>query len=392
MLERCYRELGDGHALAMLFEAGGRYREAREEYALFAGRSPENRARLLAEAAQAAGSAGAAGAAGKGGALAAGLRYSALALPEKAGRLLLKAGAVELAAEDFERAGSWDDLAECREALGQHLQAARALARTGTADSEMAARLHRLLLAHLEAAGEQAEGAAEEMYREAVALRDDGQQVAALARFRLLGDTDSALELMLGLGWYDEAVRVLLGAGEVEAAARCAGSEAAVFAAPAVVAIADELAWPAARQLHLPEEGDGRRQAHRELLGLLSAMLGRLARGTPREEAAAACAKLVSAAFRLGLAAEELPTQLLDLVVKHGAAEAARAVLEAGIPRRGAPPEAVRSFAEKLSSAARAAGGESLAPVASWALARMGRVRGTRGHGGEKSVTLGEET
>jgi hypothetical protein len=172
---------------------------------------------------------------------------------------------------------------------------------------------------------------------------------------------------------------------------QCADSEAAVFAASAVVSIADELAWPAASQLQLPEEAGGRKRAHGELLDLLSAMLARLARDTPREDAAAACAKLVSAAFRLGLAAEELPTRLLDLVVKHGATEAARAVLEAGIPRRGAPPEAVRSFAEKLSAAARSAGGEALAPVAAWAQARMGRAREARGHGGEKRGTVREK-
>jgi hypothetical protein len=346
----CLRSMGDELAVGARLEAHGDAGGARAAYARMAARSPADRDRLLSTVPEATDSASA---------LAAGLRLSALAMPERAGRLLLRAGELALAAEDFARAGYFDDLALCREQLGQFREAARALEKSGTGDRAIAERLHGLLHAYLTREAPDPERAAEELYAEALRMEAEGRLVSALVRFRLLQERDKTLELMRGLGWHEEALRFLLD----------------------MQAPADALAYTREQNVSLAVEAIARMiEEHRAgaddtnapvIVELFVELLGRVAGPADDTEVSAVIESLLSGTLARGLAADSLPEKLFALILRRGAAGAARQVLNAGLTRDRAPSEPVRSFAADVARAARRTGDPAMAEVAAWASGRL---------------------
>jgi tetratricopeptide (TPR) repeat protein len=232
MLFRCYRKLGDRHATAVLHEKRGETRKAMEAFALYVEASPENREKMLASIPAATGWTGG---------LRAGIRFSALGMPREAAAAFLAAGERDLAAAELEKAGDLDGLAACLQEMGRWMDAVRALDRTAL-DSEAAiSTLERALYRYLDSLPAEQEKAAELLYREAAALRSAGNMGAALARFRLLEDEESAREVYLELGRHEEALRYFLSTGNHSMALRYARSGGVKVTLPLVESLARDL-------------------------------------------------------------------------------------------------------------------------------------------------------
>jgi tetratricopeptide (TPR) repeat protein len=216
MLFRCYRRLGDRHAIALLHEKRGEIRKAVEAFALFVQASRENREKLLSSIPEPG---------GKGGQLRAAIRYAALAMPREAAKAFLAAGEQELAAAELEKAGDFEGLATCLQAMGRWMDAARALDRSALDTEEGIAALQRTLYRYLDSLPADHEKAAEGLYAEAVSLKAAGRLGPALARFRLLEDDESTREVYLASGRHEEALRYFLSSGNHSTALRYAKSE-----------------------------------------------------------------------------------------------------------------------------------------------------------------------
>jgi tetratricopeptide (TPR) repeat protein len=197
-----YRALGDELAIGLHFEALGDAGKAVAAFAQFAAGSAENRERLLSAVPEVK---------SRRSALKAALRLSALGMADKAGPLFLQAGELDLAARDLERAGDYPALAGCREQMGRFLEAAQAMEKTGPEGRELLERIQGLLYRHLTEEATDARPAAEALYNEALAMQADGRLVPALARLRLLQESEHAQEVFFRLGWHEDAVRYLVG-------------------------------------------------------------------------------------------------------------------------------------------------------------------------------------
>ena len=295
----------------------------------------------------------------------AGLRLSALAVPIRAGRFLLRAGELVLAAEDFERAGLLDDVALCREQLGQFKDAARALEGSGVMDRDLARRLHGLLHAYLTREAPDAAKAAEELYTEALTMEAEGKLVPALVRFRLLQDRDKTLELLTGLSWHEEALAFLLEMHVPADALAYARKHEVSFAAKDVGRMIEDY-WAGTRPSGESDEPDSAAMA-----GLFGELLLRIPGSAADAEMADVLEAFLRTVFARGLEPDCLPEPLLALILRRGASGAAAQVLHAGLTRGRVPTESVRAFAAEVARAARRTGDPAMTEAAAWAAGRL---------------------
>jgi hypothetical protein len=87
----------------------------------------------------------------------------------------------------MEKAGDFEDLAQCYADMGRHLDAARALERSGADGPDTATRLQDLLYRHLSALLPADEQAVRALQREAVLMEEQGKLIPALAFDRIFG-------------------------------------------------------------------------------------------------------------------------------------------------------------------------------------------------------------
>ena len=128
----------------------------------------------------------------------AGVRLAALGRNAEAAEMLLKAGALDAAARCYERAGDHAGVARCHEHAGRWLEAARELGRApGTDEVRRCAAIQQLLYRHVQSARRQGreEREVQALVREAPRLAEEGNLVAALARYRLCGLIEESVEI-----------------------------------------------------------------------------------------------------------------------------------------------------------------------------------------------------
>jgi len=202
-------------AIAALLENMGDIRGAVDAYAQHAAGSDENRRQLEASIPAAK---------TRRTALRAAAMYSALGMPEKAAPLFVQAGERLAAAREMEKAGDFEGLAHSYAVLGRHLDAVRALERSGAKGPDTVVRLQDLLYRHLSELAPADEKAVRALQREAVLMEEQGKLIPALARFRLLQDGQKVRDISLRLGRHEEALRYFLNTDQLDEARRYAAS------------------------------------------------------------------------------------------------------------------------------------------------------------------------
>ena len=209
---RCLRQLGRHHEAGLILEKQGEIEKAIEAFAQAAAESTEARSRLESEVPQAK---------TRPTARKAGVRLAALGRNAEAAEMLLKAGAFDAAARCYERAGDRAGVARCHEHAGRWLEAARELGRAkGTDEVRRCAAIQQLLYRHVQSARRQGREQREvqALVREAPRLAEEGNLVAALARYRLCGLVEESVEISRGLGWHETVIDWLLASGHASSA------------------------------------------------------------------------------------------------------------------------------------------------------------------------------
>jgi hypothetical protein len=217
-LLRCLRQLGDHREAALLLEKRGEIEKAVDAFAAAAAASEEARRRLESEVPAAK---------TRRSAMKAAIRLAALGRDAEAAALFLRAGQVDAAARRYERAGDRLGLARCHEMAGRWLEAARELGLAPDPDRDerrRAAAIQQLLQRHLETAHRQGREEREVgvLLQEADRHLEQGNLVAALARFRLCGVDEAVADVSRKLGWHEDAIDWLLSTRNAAAALRYA--------------------------------------------------------------------------------------------------------------------------------------------------------------------------
>ncbi len=229
-LLRCLRQIGNHREAALLLEKRGEIEKAVDAFTAAAAASEDARHRLESEVPEAK---------TRRSAIKAAIRLAALGRDAEAAPLFLRGGEVDAAARRYERAGDRLGLARCHEMAGRWLEAARELGLAADPDGDdhrRAAEIQRLLHRHLEMAHQHGRGEreAEVLLQEAARQLEQGNLVAALARFRLCGVDEEVAAVSRTLGWHEEAIDWLLGTDNTAAALRYAKEGGCLFSAEAL--------------------------------------------------------------------------------------------------------------------------------------------------------------
>ena len=351
-LLRCYRQLGDDLAIAQYFEGRGDARKAVAAFAQFAGASEANREALLGTIPQVK---------SRRSALKAALRYCALSMPDKAGPFFLQAGERTLAAGEMERAGDYRGLAVCREEMGQYLEAARVLEKSGLEDRVLVERLQSLLYAHLTREASDDRKAADALYAEAKRMQADGRLAPALARFRLLQDGERTREVFSRLGWHEDALRYFLETQSPTQALLYAKGEGVSLSAVFFESLLKEH-WGNQR-------GSG---SEGELVELFTILLEKASGSASRTSAAKLIEEFFSTAFGLWPVEDSVPPAIFDLLVRY---RVANAIISLQRPDRyfdRSPSPRMRGWIEAVARAAKETGDADLEACAAFAASREG--------------------
>ncbi|MGO9310420.1 MAG: UvrD-helicase domain-containing protein [Spirochaetia bacterium] len=338
-LLRCLRHLGNNREAALLLEKRGEIEKAVDAFAAAVAESDEARRQLQSDVPPAR---------TKRTALKAAIRLAALGRDAEAAPLFLKAGTVDAAARRYERAGDHLGLARCHEIAGRWLEAARELgsAPPGADRDEprRAMAIQTLLYSHISAAREQGrqEREAEALLKEAERLAAQGNLVAALARFRLLGAVESVAEVSRALGWHEEAIDWMLISDNTSAALRYA--EGGGF--PVSLESFDRLAG---RYL------DDRRRsskAFEEVCETLLHLLIAAAEPLPAEAMTEKVEGFFARAYGRFIFASHLPDAGLELLLRARASTPIMSLLQYELQVTQEPDARVLEFGERLSRTA----------------------------------------
>jgi hypothetical protein len=343
---RCLRQAGDLRAVALFHQRRGEPKKAIESFAAFAAAGEEHRAvlRAMIPAVKSGRSA-----------LSAAILHAALGMHETAGPLFLRAGDAALAARESEKAGDFRAAADSHAAAGRFLEAAHAIEKSRLAPADMIEELVPLLNEHLMRAGDGQEGAVESLQEEAGRMLAEGRTAAAAARFRLLQDTENALEAYRALGLHEQAVRLFLELESPRMAIRYARLAEASFTAPFVSSLAAELFADG------PDYGG----EGSPLVELVFLLLARCPAETFPVPPSLVLEKLFLAVFGASAPAARLTETAVDLVLRFAAVNVIMAVLRTP-PQNDAQAVQLGLFVEKLSKAAET-GGPALAACAAYA-------------------------
>jgi tetratricopeptide (TPR) repeat protein len=240
--------------------------------------------------------------------------------------------------------------------MGRHLDAARALERSGADGSETVSLIQSYLYQHLSASAPGDKKAVEALYREAIRMKEQGNLIPALARFRLLGDAENVQDICLRLGRHEEALRYFLTSDKVEEAKRYAASSGVTVSAGFVESFVQER-W----QGRAPASIDDR-----QVVEVTFLMLAASVRGADISVARPLVETVVDAVFGTWINEELLPRAAFDMLIEHRVGNVIMGIL-AFRRRLGLPASLeLRMLIDSLSRAARETGDPDLAACAAF--------------------------
>jgi tetratricopeptide (TPR) repeat protein len=347
-LRRCYRRLEDHMAIVHYYESRGDVRKAIETLHSYAGASEERRAELLASIPPVK---------SKRSALKAAVRYAALGMPDKAGPLFLRAGEIEIAAQEMEKAGDFRGLSQSYMQMSRYLDAARALEKADLDEHDMVDQVQRILYRHFSAGPANEKKAVQALHAEALRMKSEGRLAPALARFRLLQDEDNVREICLQKGWHEDAIRYFLNSDNLAQAKKYAEVNSVTVSEQFLRAIIKE---------HWAHPGLGSRQRE-DLTGLLFALLDASLRSAPREMTRERIEKFFYAAFGRTISVNLLPRAAFDLLILHRVANVIISILRYNLQFRAPSDPHLQAFISALSRAARDSADPDLAACAAYA-------------------------
>lgn len=337
-LLRCLRHLGNHREAALVLEKRGEIEKAVESFAAAASESEEARQRLESEVPPAK---------TKRSALKAAIRLAALGRDAEAAPLFFRAGAADAAARRYERVGDHAGLARCHEMAGRWLEAARELGLAPSIEQgepRRAAAIQRLLFRHLAAARRQGkeEREAAALLRDAERQVEQGNLVAALARFRLCGVVEEVADISRRLGWHEDAIDWMLSSGDTSAALRYARDGGFPVSMESFERLAGR---------HL---GDRRRnvESRSDLHETLFSLLAAAAQPLPADELTQKVEAFFERAYGRFTPADRIPDVGLALLLQARASAAIVNILYFELQFRREPSRRVLEFGERLARTA----------------------------------------
>ncbi len=335
-LLRCLRHLGNHREAALLFERRGDMEKAVQSFAAAALESPEARQRLESEIPAAK---------TKRSALKAAIRLAALGRDAEAAPLFVRAGEAEAAARRYERVGDHGGLARCHELAGQWLEAARELGLSPSMEEgepRRAAEIQRLLFHHLDTARLHGNGEREAaaLLREAERQVEQGNLVAALARFRLCGKVEEVADISRRLGWHEEAIDWML-SSDTAAALRYARKGGFPFSIESYDRLTGKHLVNRRRSV------DSWSELHETLFCLLAVS----APGLPAHELTEKVETFFERAYGRFASADLITSEGFSLLLEARASAAIMNFLDFELQIRGEPTRPILEFGERLAQA-----------------------------------------
>jgi tetratricopeptide (TPR) repeat protein len=337
-LLRCLRQLGDHREAALLLEKRGEIEKAVDAFAGAAAASEEARRRLESEVPAAK---------TRRSAMKAAIRLAALGRDAEAAPLFLRGGAVDAAARRYERAGDRLGLARCHETAGRWLEAARELGMAPGSDPDeprRATAIQHLLYRHLQNARRQGREEREiaALLQEADRQVEQGNLVAALARFRLCGVVEAVADVSHKLGWHEDAIDWMLASGNSSAALSYARHGGFPVSPESFDRLLDS---------HL-EEGQRSMKAYQESLATFLHLLAAATQPLPPENATQRVEAFFERAYGQFASADRIPDEGLALLLRARASTAIMNFLNYELQIAREPNRRVQEFGERLARTA----------------------------------------
>ena len=333
-LLRCLRQVGDHREAALLLEKRGEIEKAVDAFTAAAASSEDARRRLESEVPVAK---------TRRAAVKAAIRLAALGRDAEAAPLFLRGGEVDAAARRYERAGDRLGVARCHETAGRWLEAARELGLAADPDGDdhrRAAAIQRLLGRHLEEADQHGRGEREVgvLLQEAARLVEQGNLVAALARFRLFRVEQEVAALSRTLGWHEEAIDWLLATDNTAAALRYAREGGFVLSMEALNRLVEG---------HFDDERQSL-EAYQRSRETFVHILAAAAEPLAPEEAAQMTEAFFERNYGQFVSVESIPDRGLALLLRTREAITIMNMLHFELDIRGEPSRQVQEFLEQL--------------------------------------------
>ncbi len=347
-LLRCLRKLDDQEAIGAYFEKKGDVRRAVEAYAQYASRSEDNRARL-ADSIPAVKT--------RTTALKAAIRYAALGIPDKAGPLFLQAEELVVAAQELEKTGDYEALAQSHAARGRPLDAARVMERRGDDSETTVTLIQKYLFQHLSASMPNDKEAARSLSDEAHQMLKQGKLIPALARFRLLMDLENVREICLRLGRHEEALQYFLSSDKIEEARRYASAPGVTVSGVFVESYA-HVQWMQHYQAGVEDKA---------LIEVTFTMLAASVRGADSATARPLIERVFDQVYGAMITTFFIPPAALDMLITHRVANVIMGILGHNMFLRSSPPEDLLGLIERVNRGARETGDAGLAACAAFA-------------------------
>ncbi len=282
-------------------------------------------------------------------------------MPQKAGPLFLRAEENEAAVQELEKAGDFKGLAQCYDDMGKHLDAARALERSGLDGEEAVSLIQSYLYHHLATTAPNDEKAVEALYKEATRMKEQGALIPALARFRLLGDAKNVQDVCLRLGRHEEALRYFLIADKVDDALRYVRSPGVTVSGDFVESFAQQQ-WLKRAQAGFDE---------RKLIEVTFEMLAASVRGMQTAAARPLIERVFDQVFGSMIDEHFLPPAAREILVAHRVSNVIMGMLafnrQLGLPAS----DTLRGLADAVTRAARETGDPDLAACAAYGAGDM---------------------
>lgn len=346
---RCLRQLGKHREVGLLLEKLGQIEKAVEAFALAAAESQESRSSIEE---------GVPAAKTRRTQLKAAIRMAALGRDVEAADLFFQAGALEAAQRRYQQAGNHGGVARCHERAGRWLEAAHELdLARGENDTERCDSIQQFLYRHVKATGGHGRDQRElqVIAAEAERLRDQGNLIGALARFRLLAVADEVIQLSRRLDWHEQAITWLLVSGHDEGALAYARSGG--FAVTRE--FFDRVTKVVSDTTRYSRRSDEAREA---LFFLLSA----LAETLPLNEARDAVEDYLEQIFGGYFFLDMIPDGLLALLLRTRAAKSIMSLLSHEMQFLRETNQRLRNFAEQLRREAKESADLGLAACWAW--------------------------
>ena len=372
---RCLRQLGKHREAGILLEKRGQIEKAVEAFALAAAESEESRRRIEAEVPQPR---------TRGAQLKAAIRIAALGGDAKAADLFFEAGAIEAAQRRYQQAGNHAGVSRCYERSGRWIEAARELdVAPGLDESRRCDAIQQLLYRHVKAAGRRGHDQREVqvLAAEAERLRNEGNLIGALARFRLLAIAADVIQVSRRLGWHEQAITWLLASGNT--------ADAVAYARAGGFAVTREFF---SRVRKVVSDTAKYAQGSDDARGTLFFLLSALTESLPLDDARSAVEDCMHQIFGGYFFLDTIPDQALALLLRTRAAGSIMSLLSYELQFLRDTNQRLLSFAEQLGREATESADPGLAACWAWYQDRRFRRPGDQFEKAVAGLALGGHT